>query len=469
MRRLVTTDNTEGYIIKDRKALEDLRHIADTNLEDLCDEQGNALWVFPRKDNRHADKIDDKPIFRLIGNSLSTENIMGFIGYGKTQLTIRSRFSNEHGKDWFMQYMLQKVFSINVFDLPHFSDSVDSLDINSLLFPYFLQKALVQGLYREYTYRKYNDTRIRGAIDIPRHIKENYPFKNGRVAYTNREFTYDNSITQLIRHTIEHIKSKKKTASIILGSSAETKDNINQIIEATPSYRKGDLRRVLLENIKPKIHPYYSEYSSLQRLCLQILRNEKTGYGDSKDKLYGVIFDGAWLWEEYLSQSLMQIGFQHPMNKEKEGGWPIYSNRQRIVCYPDFISDQIVADAKYKRYYKNAKEKVQLSIPRDDLYQMISYLHITNRNIGVFVCPSDKGEEPWEDGQPLPDAKWNIQYNQYGCLEGLGGEIHVICMNIPISYNTYSQFVERMTMIENNLCHQLKRVTTTRDHSSIES
>ena len=45
-------------------------------------------------------------------------------------------------------------------------------------------------------------------IDVGNHLKKNLPF-TGNIAYTTREFTYDNPMMQLIRHTIEYIKNQK--------------------------------------------------------------------------------------------------------------------------------------------------------------------------------------------------------------------------------------------------------------------
>ena len=41
-------------------------------------------------------------------------------------------------------------------------------------------------------------------------------------------------------------------------------------------------------------------------------------YGRDDDEIYGVLFDGAWLWEEYLNTFLADIGFEHPRNKQKD-------------------------------------------------------------------------------------------------------------------------------------------------------
>ena len=83
-----------------------------------------------------------------------------------------------------MQYMLQKVFAINIFDLKHSRGVDGALNIAALMFPYFLQKALRQGVYREYVRCEHNENKIRGSINISAHIKANYPFKNGKIAFT---------------------------------------------------------------------------------------------------------------------------------------------------------------------------------------------------------------------------------------------------------------------------------------------
>lgn len=295
--RIVTTDNNCGnFIVSDPQAVRDLRNIADCRIDALVDKNKNGVWLFPSREENYDDKIDGELILSLTDDGrLTTGNIMGFIGCGDTELTIRSRFSKSADNDWFMQYMLQKVFAINIFDLRHKLGEDSALDIAALLFPYFLQKAVLQGIYREYIRCAHNDSRVRGSMDVSAHIRENYPFRNGRIAYTTREYDYDNSVTELIRHTIEYLRSKSDSKGILY-STPETQDYIKRIIQATPTYKRGDLGKVMLANSKPKIHPYYSEYRPLQKLCLQILRHEKLGYGESSpSRIHGVLFDGAWL------------------------------------------------------------------------------------------------------------------------------------------------------------------------------
>lgn len=459
---IYTSDNNNGNCFVEDIDLGNVQKIAGRRIDALLSRAGNALWLFPREKERYGDKLEKETVFTLNDNRLTTGNIMGFIGCGGTEITIHSRFSKKYEDDYFMQYLLQKVFAINIFDLDHSRSRENALDMAVLLFPYFLQKALLQGLYREYRRIEYNDDRVHGVIDFSRHIKMNYPFRNGKIAYTTKEYRHDNSITQLIRHTIEYIKTLK-SSSYILYANEDIKAYVQAIVDATPSYRKGDLAKVMAQNIRPKIHPYYSEYRPLQRLCLQILRRERISYGQNSERIHGVLFDGAWLWEEYLAITMKKAQFDHPMNKERQGGIQVYANRTRGKIYPDFIHSLVIADAKYKRYYRQTEDAVDLGIPREDLYQMISYLHLTSKNIGVFICPRDDFEEVVWPGEEKPDTSWNLMYHKFGVLEGFGGNIHVISVNIPQSCPDYKSFYARMESIENSLEWKLNRVISGED------
>ena len=462
---IYTSDNNNGNCVVGSGDLGNLQLIAGHRISDLMSEAGSELWLFPREKDRYGDKIEKETVFTLDGDRLTTGNIMGFIGCGGTEVTIHSRFSARYEDDYFMQYMLQKVFAINLFDLNHRRSNESALDMAVLMFPYFLQKALLQGLYREYRRIEYNDDRVRGAIDFNRHIRMNYPFRNGKVAYTTKEFRYDNSITQLVRHTIEYIKTLKHL-SYILFANNDIKSYVQTIVDATSSYRKGDLAKVLSQNVRPVIHPYFSEYRPLQKLCLQILRHESISMGRESEKVHGVLFDGAWLWEEYLSITMAKTGFAHPQNKNRMGGVRVYSNRKGILRYPDYIHPLIIADAKYKRLYYDDENPMEVGIPRDDLNQMISYLHITNRHIGVFICPRDLLEYPRENGDPLSEDRWNLMYHRLGVLNGLGGEIHVISLNIPQHSPDFKSFYARMESIELSLERKLNSVISGKDEQN---
>jgi 5-methylcytosine-specific restriction enzyme subunit McrC len=91
----------------------------------------------------------------------------------------------------------------------------------------------------------------------------------------------------------------------VLTGDSEVRDIVSKFIFVTDkTYNRNSRQKIISANLKPVTHPYFTEYSALQKICLKILRHEKITFGKEKDKVYGLLFDGAWLWEEYLNTIL---------------------------------------------------------------------------------------------------------------------------------------------------------------------
>lgn len=409
---------------------EDLSLISGKTVKKLCarEDQGYSLLVFPDSLDAYGDKIGDSTIIDIRGDVASTGNLMGFVGCRQTMLRIYSRFDDE-ANDYFMHYMLEKVFAVNLFDLQYSTDSEAIFDFVLFLFPFFLNRALSQGLYREYVTHCYNDSHIRGAIDIATHIRLNVPF-TGNVAYKTREHTVDNDLTELVRHTIEYIRTKGFGAGI-LSRDEETKGNVKLVIEATAGYQKRERNRIISKNLRSKIHPYYSEYEPLRRLCIQILRQEELKYGNDDDTVYGVLFDGAWLWEEYLNTVLPHPEFRHPENKKGlSHGFKSLFVSGKGRRYPDFFSDNMILDAKYKKY--NGKDLYDISA--DDIAQIVSYMYVRQAMLGGFLVPG-QGE----------------MYSKKDTLRGYGGDVFILSLPIPEGSQSFEEFRSAMMVNEEKL------------------
>ncbi|MBS9766721.1 MAG: restriction endonuclease [Flavobacteriaceae bacterium] len=380
--------------------------------------------------------IKDECVFSLDDNHLTTYNIMGFIGLNDSELTIQSRFE-KGDNNYFLHYMLAKVFSINLFNLKHKTDDENVFDFRVLLFPHFLKKAIKQGLYKEYKRKIYNDMNVKGSIDINLHIKKNVPF-NGKVAYRVREYNFDNKVTQLIRHTIEFIKQHE--FADILTQDDLVNETVKQIIYITPSYKYSERQAIINQNLRPINHPYFSEYADLQKICLQILRHQGLSYGCGKNKIYGLLFDGAWLWEEYLNtilKDLKDCSFTHPRNDIEKN--PIYlfkGNKDKYKRYPDFYNERMVIDAKYKPL--NDKKK----IGPNDMNQIITYMCVLELKKGVFIYPfaSDK-----------------MKIDKIGELKGYGGTILKYAFPIPQKISSFGKFWKSMEENEEQLKANLEQ------------
>ncbi len=335
-----------------------------------------GVFLFPECIEKSDDLTSEQIPLQRVGNSYRTGNVLGFLGYGNQHLVICSRFTSD-GNDFFLQYLLSRVMALPNLLNWQTSANQDPPFFNFLvfLFPHYLKKAMRKGGFKQYVSHKYNNANPKGVVDIARHMNENTPFL-GQVAYRLREFSYDNDLMELIRHTIEFIKRKSYGNSLLF----RVKDEVQAVTEMTAGYRSGDLHKIIEKNRKKPIrHAYFHEYRLLQRLCLMILQNDKHQYGTGLQQMYGILFDGAWLWEEYI-HLLVEEHFYHPRNKSKEGVEYLFSGSGDI--YPDFIgknqNQRIIADAKYKPI-ENIRGK--------DYLQLLAYMFRFDCKHGFYFYP----------------------------------------------------------------------------------
>lgn len=396
--------------------------------------------IFPQLLKDSDDLDEGNCIFRTFNGKTMTCNIVGFLSDGNNEIHIHSRFFETEDEDYFLDYMLQKVlhYNVTVNEIAS-SEETTYYDLLVYLFPYYLEEAMRKGLYKEYASHSYNDSNVRGQMDINRHFKENVPFV-GKVAYNTREFSFDNKINQLIRHTIEKIEITKP---FLLEESSVVQKNVKMIKEITQSYSHYELEKVLYENINNTIkHGFFEEYTQLQTLCLKILTDERISYGASSQKVHGIVIDIAWLWEEYLNLMIKEH-FYHPQNKLGAMAHYYFQNGNGKI-YPDFIgrdvTNRVIADAKYK------PEK---NIKSSDYSQILSYMFRFDSKLAYFLHPTK------EESQKI-----------FYLMEGVSMEqtpqkrndirVEKIGMKIPRA-TSYSEFVELMEESEKSFLTKLKR------------
>lgn len=348
--------------------------IADKTLDQL---EREGVFVFPEYIDDAEDITRDQMILQSVNDSYRSGNVMGFIGCGNERLIIESRFSGE-ADDFFFQYLLDRVLDFpNLVDLETDANQDNRLfNFLLFLFPHYLKTAMRKGLFKKYIRHNYNDGNVKGTIDVARHIEKNTPF-TGNVAYSQREFSFDNSLMELVRHAIEFIKRKPYGGKILI----KVKDEVKLVVDATQGYEPYDRQRIIEQNKKNAVrHAYFREYLALQRLCLLILRHQKHQIGSGSKQIYGILFDGAWLWEEYVN-SLIEDIFYHPMNKGGKGAQRLFEGNTGLI-YPDFISRdneaRIIADAKYKPIE---------NIGNRDYLQVLAYMFRFDAKVGFYLYP----------------------------------------------------------------------------------
>lgn len=414
----VLTDNTK---VGGLYYLDLIQNLANKDLSVLDKEN---FIIFPEQLSESEDLDKENYIFKSRNGEISTCNIVGVISDNKDEVRINSRFSKKGEDDYFLRYMIQKVLNYNVTQSKiSSSKKLSYYDLFIFLFPYYLNQAIAKGVYKEYVYKEYNDSNIKGPIDFTRQIKNNLPFL-GKIAYSTREFSYDNNVTELVRHTIEKIQIEFPS---LLVKDIETKENIRLIKEITSSYKRLDRERIVQKSIlNPVKSGYFEEYALLQRLCIRILNEDKTAFEDEESKVHGVIIDVSWLWEEYIWKA---TGWKHYGRRANLNTLRLFSNlgsESQQHRYPDFEFGGMPIDTKYK---KNIEK-------RNDYNQLTTYIHIMNASKGGFLQPTQSLE--------------NKGYSFLGELVG-GGNLFTYKFYTPQEYISYEDFVEQMQQSEEEL------------------
>lgn len=403
--------------------------IADKTLEQL---EREGVFVFPDTVKDAGDITQDQMILQSVNDAYRSGNVMGFLGYGDERLIIESRFCGE-SEDYFFQYLLDKVLDFpNIVDLESDANQDDRMfNFFLFLFPHYLKTAMRKGFFKKYIRHSYNDGNVKGTIDVARHIAANTPFV-GKIAYSQREFSYDNSVMELVRHTIEFIKRKPYGNKLLV----KVKDEVKLVMDATPGYEPYDRQKIIEQNKKDAVrHAYFREYLALQRLCLLILRHQKHQIGLGVKRIYGILFDGAWLWEEYVN-SLIGDAFYHPMNKGGKGAQRLFDGNVGLI-YPDFISrsgeKRMIADAKYKPVN---------NIGNHDYLQVLAYMFRFDAKVGYYLYPEaenaddlllrmNQGSTYEKNVMPRDD----ISVTKHG-------------LKIPMDAQNYADFIKRIKVSE---------------------
>ena len=165
-------------------------------------------------------------------------------------------------------------------------------------------------------------------------------------------------------------------------------------------------------------------------------RQEEIKYGTDDDRIYGILFDGAWLWEEYLNTLLCEKGFIHPENKLGTGA--IYLFEHGGQRFPDFWKQDIVLDAKSKKLAING---TRLDVERDDVHQIMAYMYRLKASKGGIVCPYD--------GEKNKIISQNMHKDSYL------GSLSLYALAIPKNCSSYEDFTKRIVENERILLEEL--------------
>lgn len=401
-------------------------------------EQGDDLSLFNLSRIDEQTDLDGRQTVRI-----ETGNLMGVLNLsdertGETlRIEVGSRFDKGRTGQPFLCYLLSRVFDVNYLDMVDAGEMTYLEVLLAIRFVSLLGETKNVGLYRNYRSFKCNDLKPRGKIDFARHLRENVPLGVG-LAYEKREISYDLPLNHLLRLAARKIERKWP---MLFMRNRHAQMVLSDIKCNTTSYGLEN-QQTLLANKECRVpirHPYFAPYyEELRILARMILLGDGADiYDDGENEVSGVLFDGAWLWEEYLATVLTPLGFCHAVCGTNIGRREIFANWTNGSAdighiYPDFYRSSgqgHVLDAKYK----------QSSAKREDILQALAYVLNTGaKRVGLIYPPSD--------GDPLcayvcqqMDASRVVEWKSFAYK------------SLPSDYLSYDVIIKFMAEEENRL------------------
>ena len=369
----------------------------------------------------HLDSGDRKSLrfleYHAIGDNgfrLDTGNLMGVLrvrdhkSAAAIQIEVLSRF-DKGANNFFLNYLLSKAFDVGLGNDSVTATQPSVLDLLlDVLFVRRLGEAAKNGLLRQCPTYRNNDWNFKGRLDLPRHIRENFPLPHG-IAYVKREIDLDVPVNRLLLLAALVVRKRRPD---LFERNEDASDAFRELRTAIPD--PGDIRSVLSHRDcrEPVRHPFYREiWEPLRQIARMILEEEKWQlFHESEEAVSGVVFDGAWLWEEYVATILVPKGFRHCVR----WGDRLYAFKDpfRRPFYPDFLLPPtqdhggVVLDTKYKRSNPTGA--------RSDVHQVLCYLLLSGAMFGGLVFPpvdcvsetsDDLDEETYGNGEK---GGWSI-------------------------------------------------------------
>ena len=283
-------------------------------------------------------------------------------------LQICSRM-DDNNKPYFLTTMLLRdKIKFNDNQVPSNEDEV----MDYLMLFYLKQQLLdayQKGFYRRYQRFEKNDDRLRGSIDIARHIRENMGQRNGKIAYSYRENTINNDLNRLIIAAYEYLKKKYYD---LVTENFDNNSDLTEIIttlKIETGYSNENIRSIVSKNLKPITSPYYIEYENLRIICLRILRDEAIFIfnGDTEQKVNGFLVYLPTLWEKFLEEKMQPVvdEMQPKITLESQKEVNIFGKNNKYVqdTRPDFVLSEenqyfMVMDAKFKPKWEDVFKDV---------------------------------------------------------------------------------------------------------------
>ena len=252
------------------------------------------------------DKVEEKGKFDSIVGVIRDRNYECMDAVYDIELIIKSRMDGAH------PFLLYSMLQAAGMDLKGsgLSNPGSMEELFEFLLVYWYMNQLTEtyrlGAFRTYQRFQRNDEKVRGTIDISRHIRLNMGLNNGKIAYSYRERTADNAFNHLLIRTYRELERNfPDHVRKVNEKNSEIKNIIQELCILAPSYHKESIQTIMRKN-QQRIHqPYYQPYEKLRQTCFRVLRHMGFSvFRGEEEEVEGILFYVPDLWELYVKEKL---------------------------------------------------------------------------------------------------------------------------------------------------------------------
>ena len=425
----------ERLVLEDGAAIEPKDEAFCKRLQNDLMDQNKAGGIivpkdwFPNWGNRKIGKLE---LFGYFQKTYRVQRFVGFLGFEGRQVLIHPRFDKTGA---LFRYMMTRLGLMPRLAWNHSTDAEIGGFQAPLVYMFLrqLKDAYSIGVYRQYQTFSYNDTRPKGYINVPLHIRKN-PVENGCVAYSTREYTVDNPVNRLILITWQYIcedQALGKIAHRIIQTQPELYAPIRELNYQlnSPYIERKQVLQIIRAASGPITHHMHQRYERVRKTALLILKGvgPEQAANKGESRVSGMLFPMDIMWEFFLEKTVLSFDRKHIEVSSQEtfdiliteGGVPLRSMK------PDFLLQQkgdkkvvAVLDAKYKKIWGSAytyfpagsetdagvsddeeedsdqdnrvyseKRPWKDARIREDSFQVMSYMHVTHAKTGGILFP----------------------------------------------------------------------------------
>lgn len=437
--------------------LQDHSPIQDPGMAELCREmerrvQNGQCDLVDLLEPRPGQRERDLRSFKLTepwGDRTYTGKYVGLFRLEGRQVVITSRFDQPE-KPFFLYYLLEHLWDAALMaQEPEASFQKDPFDILlDAKLAIQLEQAWKKGALRQYRTFQLNDSRLRGPVDVPRHIRENMGLNNGRIAYSTRSYSLDNPCSVLFLQAVDLVDRKHPGLLRRLGKGHPALQSaLSTLRQEAPGWAESQRQAVLRHTEKRLTNPIHRAYEPARVAARAILRRQgadPAGETRRGQVVTGVFLDMDELWERFLEREL----FDRPPEGVAQKSRRILKKHMKLR--PDFYwpDKGVVLDAKNRDAWGETLGKGPKALwtedeedrdgLRDDIYQVFAYMLALNCREGgvVFPCHSGRKSGTKKKGDALHPVE----------VSGLCGDRSFwrIPVNIPRGETEYESFAWKL-------------------------